>query len=112
MNFQIGHPKPPFFLGRQTKSQAAKELHLSPYSVFLVQRHLRLILSRISISLGGNLRVHMANTIRDVTEAFNQESLPPYDINAIVGVSCRSNLQTRGINSWSIGRVVPIGRPR
>ena len=64
------------------------------------------------MSFGGNLRVHMAKTRRDVTEAFNQESLPPYDINAIVGVNYRSNLQTRGINSWSVGLVVPIGSPR
>ena len=64
------------------------------------------------MSLGGNLRVHTANTSRDVTEAFNQDSLPPYDIIAFVGVSCLSNLQTKGINSCIVGGVVPIGRPR
>ena len=64
------------------------------------------------MSLGGNLRVHIANTRRDVTDAFNQESLPPYVIIAMVGVSCLSRRQTKGIKSWNVGRVVPKGRPR
>ena len=70
--------------------------------------------------------MHMANTRRDVTKAFNHKSLPPYDIItmvdvtgvfnheslpphdiiAMVDVSCLSIRQTKGISSWTGGLVV------
>ena len=56
----VDDPEAPCFLGLQTISQAARELHFSPCSIFLVQIHLLLILSSISSSFGENLSVHMA----------------------------------------------------
>lgn len=75
--FRLITPSPPCFLGLHTMSHAAKELHFSPCSVFLFQRHLRLILLSISTSLGGSLMVHMAYIKSEVTAAFNHDSLPP-----------------------------------
>ncbi|XBH66499.1 hypothetical protein VPH35_094992 [Triticum aestivum] len=95
-------------LNMGTMSHAARELHLSPCLVFLVQRHLRLIFTSISMSLGGNLRVHMAKTSKDVTVAFNQESLPPYDFMAMVEVGqlvCRPCTEEQGsLSARCMGR--------
>ena len=105
-------PSPPLCLGLQTLSQAAKELHFPPCSVFFVHRHLLLSLSRSSRIFGGNRSAQSAKIMSEVMIVFRRESLDPYDIRDNVEVSLLSILQTMGIRSWTEGFEVPSGNPR
>ena len=69
-------PNPPCFLGRQIMSQAAKELHLTPESVFLRHKHWRLILSNYSTIFGGNLIVPIAKIGSEVMTELARASFP------------------------------------
>ena len=54
----------------------------------------------------------IVNMIREVIIEFMRASFPAYDIRDIAAVMFLSALQTRGAKSWTVGRVVPKGRPR
>ena len=60
LDLEVEHSKASSIFGLHTISHAARELHFSPWSVFLIQRHLLLILSSISMTFGGNFNVHIA----------------------------------------------------
>ena len=77
MYFEANDSKAAETLGWQTMSQAARELQESPFSIFLVHKHLRLILSRSSIMLAGNLRVQRAKMIREAVTELSSDNFPP-----------------------------------
>src|SRR3954470_2261312 len=60
----------------------------------------------------GNLIEHIAKVAMEANKEFITETLPLYDIIRKEAETFLSILSTRGIKSYTVGLVVPNGRPR
>jgi hypothetical protein len=65
-----------------------------------------------SITVLGNLIVHMKYVGKEDRTEFTNWSLPEYDRNVELANILLSTLQTRGAKSLTNGLVVPSGKPK